>query len=229
MSGFIERDRYGIGQGQYSDIRREHWQPITFQAAVLVPLGQGVVIGLTWGLVATLAGAVVCNLAGWPVRFGLSFGGLAGAVLVACQAGASILWIRDAYLSREEYTTERTQGAQADKTTVTIELVDRQANNGYGQTLRDQLDASPEQLALVASAERLSKRGLMDAGMSDSQAMRLLSQLLAFGYIARQADNMPASWTNKGQALRRAFTGGGGGGGVVVDVPTTTKSIVGEG
>jgi len=121
--------------------------------------------------------------------------------------------------AREHYRNEKQQGAQADKTTVTLELVDRQANNGYGRTVYEELDASPEQLALVARADRLSKRGLMDAGMNDSQAMRLLAQLLALGYIARAAENMPAEWTSKGQVLRRAFAGGGGGGGAVVDVP----------
>ena len=44
MSGFIERDRYGVGQGQYSSIERETWQQISFQAGVLVPTGQAAVI-----------------------------------------------------------------------------------------------------------------------------------------------------------------------------------------
>jgi len=64
--------------------------PVTFQAGVLVPLGQGVVIGATWGIVAAICGAVVCNLAGWPVKYGLLAGALAGAVLVAWQSSMSI-------------------------------------------------------------------------------------------------------------------------------------------
>ncbi len=216
MSGFYERDRYGVGQGQYSSIERETWQQITFQAGVLVPAGQAVIIAGSWALVVGIVGGVVCHLVGWPVKYGLLAGGLALAVLMAWQMSTAIEWTRGAYLAREHYRNEKQQGAQADKTTVTLEWVDRQANNGYGRTVYEELEASPEQLALVARADRLSKRGLMDAGMNDAQAMRLLAQLLALGYIARQAENMPAEWTSKGQALRRAFAGGGGGG-VLVD------------
>ena len=219
MTGIYERDRYDVGQGQYSSIERETWQQITFAAGVLVPAGQAAIIAGSWGMVVLIVAGVVCNLAGWPVKYALAAGGLAMAVLMAWQTGAAIEWTRGAYLAKERYLTEKQQGAQVDKTTVTVELIDRQANNGYGQTLYEQLDTSPEQLALVARADRLSKRGLMDAGMNDSQAMRLLAQLLAMGYIARAADNVPAEWTSKGAALRRAFAGGGGGGGVVVDVP----------
>ena len=219
MTGIYERDRYGVGHGQYSSIERETWQQITFAAGVLVPAGQAAIIAGSWGMVVLIVAGVVCSLAGWQVKYALAAGGLALAVLMAWQTGAAIEWTRGAYLAKERYLTEKQQGAQVDKTTVTVELIDRQANNGYGQTLYEQLDTSPEQLALVARADRLSKRGLMDAGMNDSQAMRLLAQLLAMGYIARAADNVPAEWTSKGAALRRAFAGGGGGGGVVVDVP----------
>lgn len=229
MSGFYERDRYGVGNGQYSSIERETWQQVTFQTGVLVPTGQAAVIAGSWGLVVGIAGGVVCHLGGWPVKYGLLAGSLALAVLLAWQIGAAIEWTRGAYLAKERYANEKQQSAATDKTTVTLELVDRQANNGFGRTVYEELDASPEQLALVARADRLSKRGLMDAGINDAQSMRLLAQLLALGYIARQAENMPAEWTSKGNALRRAFAGGGGGGGVVVDVPHHRQNAVGEG
>ncbi|MEJ5311753.1 MAG: hypothetical protein WHX52_18480 [Anaerolineae bacterium] len=216
MTGIFERDRYGVGQGQYSSIERETWQQITFQAGVLVPVGQAAVIAGSWALVVGIVAGVVCHLAGWPVKYALAVGALALAVLMAWQTGAAIDWTRGAYLARERYMTEKQQGAQADKTVVTVEWVDRQANSGYGRTVYEDLAVSPEQLALVARADRLSKRGLMEAGLNDAQAMRLLAQLLALGYIARQADNLPATWTSKGEALRKAFAGGGGGG-VVVD------------
>lgn len=219
MSGFYERDRYGVGQGQYSSIERETWQQITFQAGVLVPAGQAAIIAASWGVVVGIVAGVVCHLVGWPVKYGLLAGGLALAVLMAWQTGAAIQWTRGAYLAKERYLTEKQQGAQADKTTVTVEWIDRQANAGYGRTVYDDLSASPEQLATVTQADKLSKRNLMALGMNDAQAMRLLGQLLALGYASRQADNEPAQWTNKGEALRRAFAGGGGGGGVVVDVP----------
>lgn len=218
MTGIYERDRYGVGQGQYSSIERETWQQITFQAGVLVPVGQAAVIAGSWGMVVGIVAGVVCHMAGWPVTYALAAGGLALAVLMAWQMGAAIEWTRGAYLAREHYRNEKQQGAQADKTTVTLEWIDRQANNGFGRTVYEDLDVTPEQLALVARADRLSKRGLMDAGLNDAQSMRLLAQLLALGYITRKADNLPADWTSKGEALRRAFGGGGGGGGgVLVD------------
>ena len=143
---------------------------------------------------------------------------------VCCECGEAVSditdrWVSDARLSREEYTTEKRQGGITDKTTVTIEWIDKSDDVDVEQMRYQPLEASPEQLALVCGADRLSKRGLMDVGLSDSQSMRLLAQLLSFGYISRQADNMPAEWTSKGKALRRAFAGGGGGGGVVVDAP----------
>ncbi len=214
-----ERDRYGAGVGHFSSVEKETWQQVTFQAGVLVPFGQAAVIAGSWGLVITIAAAVVCNLEGWPVKYALLAGALAAAVLLAWQSVMAIEWTRGAYLARERYETERKQGAQVDRTVVTLEVIDRHANNGYGRTVYEDLDISPEQLALVAKAERLSKRGLMSAGLNDAQAMRLLAQLLAMGYIVRQADNEPARWTAKGEALRRAFAGGGGGGGgLLVDV-----------
>jgi len=214
-----ERDRYGVGMGQFSNVEKETWQQINFQAGVLVPVGQATVIAGSWGMVILVAAGIVCSLAGWPAKYALMTGSLAMAVLMAWQSCAAISWARGAYLAREHYRNERQQGAQADRTTITLEVIDRQANNGYGRTVYEDLDVSAEQLAIVARADRLSKRGLMNAGLNDAQAMRLLAQLLAMGYVVRQADNEPARWTAKGEALRRAFAGGGGGGGGLVDVP----------
>lgn len=224
MTGIYERDYQGVAQGQYSTIVRESWQQITFQAGVLVPIGQAAAIATSSGLVAAIFAGIICHIYTLPFRYVLITGMLVDSIIFAWQSAASIAWTRGAYLAKERYLTERRQGAQADKTTVTVELIDRQANSGYGQTLYDEIGASPEQLALVVRADRLSKRGLMDVGLSDAHAMRLLAQLLALRYIVRQADNEPAEWTSKGQALRRAFAGGGGGGGAVVDVTTTSKT-----
>jgi len=224
-----DRERYGTNQGQYSDIQRESWQPITFQAGVLVPVGQAGVIAFSCGLVITILALVLCNVAGWPAKWGLLAGGLGWSILLAWRSIEAINWTRGAYLARERYRAAKEQGAQADKTVISIQWTDPKANNGYSKTIYEDLDVTPEQLAIVARSERLSKRGLMEAGLSDTQSMKLLTQLLALGYILRTAGNEPASWTAKGAALRRAISGGGGGGGVVVDVPTSDKAEWGRG
>jgi hypothetical protein len=225
----LDRERFGVAQGQYSRIDRESWQPITFQAGVLVPVGQASVIAFSCGLVVTICAMILCHVARWPVKYGALAGALSWSVLLAWRSVEAINWTRSAYLAKEHYTAEKQQGAQADKTVVSLQWTDTQANGRFGRTVYEDLSVSPEQLALVVQADRLSKRGLMDSGLNDVQSMRLLAQLLTFGYILRKADNLPAEWTSKGQALRKTVGsgGGGGGGGVVVDCSTTSKNGMG--
>lgn len=225
MSGLYERDYQGVVQGQYSTIVRESWQPINFQSGVSVPLGQAVSISLATGILTAITGLAVCHLGHWPARYALLACAFVSSIVFLRQSVSAIAWMRNAYLARDRYLTEKRQGAQAEKTVVSIQWTDPRANNGYSRTVYEDLEIAPEQLSLAVSADRLSKRGLMEAGLNDAQAMRLLLQLLAFGYIVRQADNEPARWTSKGEALRRAFGGGGGGGGGLVDIPATTKTV----
>jgi len=228
MTPYYERDRYGAGMGQYSDIRREHWQTITFQAGVLVPLGQGVVIGGLWGIVAAICGIVVCNVATWPVKYGLLAGALAGAVLVAVQSTRSMLWVRDAYLSREEYTSEKSQGAAVEHSTMVVEWVEHDDAGNVKRMQRDVIPGTHEELAIVARQSELSKRILTRAGLGDDLALDVLAVLTSLRYIAKGRGNEASEWTSKGNAWRRALVGGGGGGGGgVVDIPTTTKNGVG--
>lgn len=225
MSGMYERDYSGIAHGQYATIVREQWQPINFQSGVLVPLGQASSVAFSVTLLTTITGLIVCHLARAPMRYALIAGALVGAGIFAWQSVAAIAWMRGAYLAKDRYLTEKKSGAQIDKTVVSIQWTDPRANNGYSRTVYEDLDVTPEQLGLVANADRLSKRGLMDVGLNDAQAMKLLAQLLTMGYIMRTSGSEPAQWTSKGTALRRAFAGGGGGGGAVVDIPTTTPTV----
>lgn len=229
MTGFYERDRYGAGVGQYSNIKRDAWQPVTFQSGVLVPLGQGVVIGGAWGIVAMIAGVIVCNLAAWPVRYGLLSGALAGVVLVAWQCAASVSWVRGAYLSKERYQKESSKGAAVERSTMTVEWVEHSEDGGVKRMRREGLPGTYEELAIVTRQSELSKRTLTRAGIGDDLALEVLAVLTNLNYITKRAGNSKSVWTSKGNAWRRGFAGGGGGGGagggLVVDVPSRVGGL----
>lgn len=224
----IEREQYGVGYGQYSDIKRENWQPITFQGAVLVPMGQALVIACSWGVVIGLVGLVVCQWQNWPARYALLTGVLGMAVLTAWQAGAAIEWTRGAYIAREQYTAEKQQGAAAERSTMTVEWVERAEDGNVKRMRREGIPGSYEELAVVVKQAELSKRILTRAGIGDDLALEMLAVLTSLRYIGKVKGNEASVWTAKGQAWRRGFSGGGGGGGAVVDVPHQLVAV-GEG
>lgn len=217
--GWYERDRYGAGIGQYHDIEKENWQPITFQSAVLVPTGQALVIALSWGVVIGLVAGVVCQTMGWPWHYAALIGVLSIALLMAWQAGAAIEWTRGAYSAREHYQKEQQQGQAAERSRMSVEWTERTADGDVKVMRYDDIPGTYEELALVAQQAALSKRILKRAGLGEDMAMELLAVLEGLRYIVKGKGNEASAWTAKGQAWRRGFAGGGGGGGAVVDVP----------
>jgi len=209
-----ERERSGVAEGRFTDITRDNWQPLTFQSGVLVPCGQA---GLLAGAVG-LFGLTLAGMVGLFLDIPFKYPGAAAVViasgLFAREVYRGVRWIRESLvLSQERYTTRQEAQAAASNERITLEWIERDDNGGVKRAVYDELGVSRESLAVLVHAERLSKRGLMELGFNDAQAMRLLSQLLTLGYISRAADNAPGEWTSKGKSLQRAFTGGGGGGG----------------
>jgi hypothetical protein len=220
MTQFIEPNQAGLGESAFSRIEKQAWQPVGPETAYVPALQQLIVSGAKAAFVglAGITGSILVSVA-FPqatleaVLVSLGGGLLAG--LYDFQRNIDVRYSdsREGELSRELYEKQLQAEAATSNERITLEWIERNADGSVKRAVYDELGVSRDDLALVARAERLSKRGLMDVGLNDAQAMRLLTQLLALGYITRQADNLPAEWTSKGKAVKRAFAGGGGGGG----------------
>ena len=220
--GILERNELNVSAGKWASIRKEAYRQSNLEHAVYVPALQALMVG---GALGTSAG-VLFGLLGTSFGVAVGIGVLVGLATCAATLLDGFSWARAALASLEVWESEQAQEGRTESAEVRVEVVDRQANNGYGQTVYDLLKVSPSTLEAVAQYEtQLSKRGLMALGFSDSEAMRIVSQLLAFGYATRNADNAPARWTSKGRALCDSYThaGGGGGGGAKTSKTTSTE------
>ncbi len=209
-----EREQSGLAQGRFTDIARENWQPVTLESGVIIPAAQAGLLAGAVGLAGLTTGGALAVLLRWPVEVPAAAAVITASVLFAREVYRAVGWTREnLILAREEYSNRLEAQAAASNERVTLEWIEHNEDGSVKRAIYDELGISRESLAVLVHAERLSKRGLMDVGFNDGQAMRLLSQLLTLGYITRAAVNAPGEWTSKGRSLKRAFAGGGGGGG----------------
>jgi len=208
-----EREQSGVAHGRFTDINRETWQPVNLESGVVVPAAQAGLLAGAVGLAGLTAGGALAGLLRWPVEYPAAAAVILASALFAREAYRAVTWARESVMAREEYFTRQDAQAAASHERVTLEWIEHNDDGSVKRAVFDELGVSRERLAVLVHAERLSKRGLMEVGFNDAEAMRVLSQLLTLGYITRQADNAPGEWTSKGRSLQRAFAGGGGGGG----------------
>lgn len=209
-----ELEQSGLAQGRFTDVSRESWQPLTLESGVIVPAAQAGLLAGAVGMFGLTAGGAVGLLLHIPFEYPGAAAVVVASGLFAWEVYQAVRWTRDSMvLARERYTNRQEAQAAASNERIVLEWVEHDDSGGVKHAVYDELGISRERLAVLVYAERLSKRGLMDLGFNDAQAMRLLSQLLTLGYITRAADNAPGEWTSKGRSLKRAFAGGGGGGG----------------
>ena len=209
-----EREQSGVAQGRFTDISRESWQAVNLESGVIVPAAQAGLLAGAVGLAGLTAGGALAVLLRWPVEVPAAAAVVLASGLFAWEAYRAVTWARESsVLAREEYTNRQEAQAAASNERITLEWIEHNDDGSVKRAVFDQLGVSRERLAVLIHAERLSKRGLMEVGFNDAEAMRLLSQLLTLGYITRVVDNAPGEWTSRGRALCKAFAGGGGGGG----------------
>jgi hypothetical protein len=209
-----EREQSDAVHGRFTDIARESWQPLTWESGVVVPGAQAGLLAGAVGLAVLTAGGAVAFLCDWPVEAPAAAAVLIASVIFAREVYRAVRFSRESMLlAREQYTNQQAAQAAASNERITLEWIEHTEDGGVKRAVYDELGVPREKLGALVNAPRLSKRGLMDAGFNDAQAMRLLAQLLTLGYITREADNAPGEWTARGRALCKAFAGGGGGGG----------------
>jgi hypothetical protein len=206
MTQQLEHDFSQGTAGKWAEVHKTRpGRPITLESDVLVPFSQAALLGaLTAMPVTAITGLVTHDFGAAVASAFVTFG---------CVTAVSAFKLVDTVLSTiwqtEEYLSEIAFSESAESARVTVELVkNREVGHDVqvgGRVVYDELNCSSHDLALVLDAERLSKRGLMEIGLSDSVSMSILSELLRLGYIAREADNQPATWTAKGKALRKAL------------------------
>jgi len=230
----LERNEVSTGQGSYKYIEKMEYEalgldkytPLMWAGALALPVGVMSGVGVGIALKSIGAGAI--------------FGSFTMCASFVYAFNASLAFIADRELKSETYSNESSARAGASQSTITLELIEDHGQQGQivdgqhydiegenmqsyaisetpkRQVTRKQLEGvNNTELALACQVEELSKRNLMDMGLSDSVAMSLVSQLLELGYLYREAQNKPAMWTLRGEALRYKLlnTGGGGGGG----------------
>jgi hypothetical protein len=209
-----EREQTGLAQGKFSEIKRDNWQVLTFESGVIVPFGQAGLLAGAVGLFSLAAAGMGGMFWDIPFKYPAAGAAVVASGMFAREVYRAVRWTRDnVMVSRERYSNRQEAQAAASNERITLEWIEHNADGSVKRAVYDELGISRERLALVARVDGLSKRTLMDVGIGDTEAMRLVSQLLALGYVMREADNQPAYWTKKGKALQRAFAGGGGGGG----------------
>lgn len=226
-----EREALDIHSGKWGSIDKEQYRQYGLEQAVSIPVLQGVA---AFAAIGTPVTVIFWMIWGWKV--GLSAGCITASLAFAVVVVQGIVYSRGGLEYSEYWQSEdlhrNTQKTVTEKATVRVEVVDYASNPAYPIFQNDEMRIDHDTLAIVAHPDtRLSKRGLMDIGIGDDYALRILQELLAFKYIKpSEKKNDPSEWTNKGLALCRTFSGGGGGGGgVVVDVPTSEICRVGEG
>jgi len=165
---------------------------------------------------------VACGVALHSVAGGVAFGAFVGSASFIWAFNRSLSFIAGRELKAETYSNEEQSAARASHSTVRIEAIESGGGDVYESAsynvseasskryAYDTLEVERDVLALACTCNELSKRSLMEVGLTDTTAMSLVSRLLALGYLRREASNMPASWTSKGQALRRALVDNGG-------------------
>lgn len=209
-----EREQTGLAQGKFSEIKRDNWQVLTFESGVIVPLGQAGLLAGAVGLFSLAAAGMGGMFWDIPFKYPAAGAAVIASGMFAREVYRAVCWTRDnVMVSRERYSNRQEAQAAASNERITLEWIEHNDDGSVKHAVFDQLGVSRESLAVLVHAERLSKRGLMEVGFNDAEAMRVLSQLLTLGYITRAADNAPGEWTSKGRSLKRAFAGGGGGGG----------------
>lgn len=228
MHNYTERDFIAVNAGKWARISKEDWQHVDMENGVWVPVFQSLAVSAGLGISAF----ALVSLTGNVARAALA-GGLVLAVSYAGMILVTFWWARP-MTHREIYEAESAQRGQAEHSRVTVEIR-QQTDGGYWHTFYRALDTdAPTLAAIAAPGVSLSKRGLMELGLDDTAAMRLLQQLTAAGLIAYPQRNAPATWTAAGRALCRKIRhsdapGGGGGGGALETSATTSQMAVGEG
>lgn len=216
MQGIQEKDTMNIVAGKWGSIVKTEYRATDIEHAVYVPALQSLLLGAGAGL--TIGFGLGVTIA--PPDIALCAGVLTGCGVFTFSVWESIPWARKSPAYREVWKSETAQAGGVESARVRLEVIERQeeSEDGMihpGDTLKnEQLDIDIDTLELIATpATVLSKRGLMEMGLGDTLAMRLLAQLVALQYIHYPESNAPAQWTKRGVALCRAFAGGGAGGG----------------
>jgi len=217
----LEREQLQVSSGRWASIVKEQWQPTDMEHGVLVPLAQAGMVAGGVGLSAFTFSALTIA----PVGIAAGIGAIGACLAFTWSVFDGLAWARSVLVNRETWQSESAQQGKSDMARVTVEVIDRES----GRMVFDELGVSFETLRQIAQpGTQLSKRGLTSLGISESQAMAVLAQMVALNYAQRERDNAPAQWTSKGKALLRAF----GGGGVVESAEiqsSTSKDQVGEG
>lgn len=225
MTTQFENNQTAAGAGSFSLIEEKTWQPATKDGWQLPVIEQGIqsaargALVIVAGITAATIGQGLVNgvfLTGMGASLALGV----GAALYDFQRNVHVLFetYRIQELSTKRYEKESSSGAAHSESTVTIEVL-KHKENGYIDIDRDLIHTDDDTLALACSLDALSKRALQSAGIGETRGMRLVSDLLTYGYLWRPAENEPAVWTLRGEALRHRI-----GGGVVVDAATTSDT-----
>lgn len=216
MQGIQEKDTMNIVAGKWGSIVKTEYRATDIEHAVYVPALQSLLLGAGAGLTVGVGLGVTIA----PPDVAFCAGVLTCCVVFTFSVWDSIPWARKAPAYREVWTSETAQAGGIESARVRLEVIERkdEGEDGLlhpGDALRnEQLNVDIDTLQLIAKPSTvLSKRGLMDMGIGDTLAMRILAQMVELRYIHYPESNAPAQWTNRGMALCRAFAGGGAGGG----------------
>ena len=221
-------DRLEIGGSRWGNIyKRKPGRDLSLEGDLLIPMTQAAALSLA-------AGSVVFAVL-YPFMGVWSFYLIAVsmAIIWAIELNNAFGWVRGFSVHEEIYTSETIAAASSEHSSVTVHVVEnsdrRDGVSVGGRMVIEQIGTDHDTLALVCQSEELSKRRLSELGINSDQSMQIVGQLIAAGFAHREAQNAPAIWTSKGNALRKALiAGGGGGGGLVLPVKTSEKGGVGE-
>ena len=209
-----EQNFLGTQQQKWSDIyRRKPVREPSVDADVAVPFAQAIGLGLLSAMALFFPFLLIAN-----VHVAVTSGVLAFSSVSVLYAWFAISEARATVYQVEEYSAETNARSARKHDTIKIEVIENPYPTGGGlavggRIVYEQLDVSYDELVMACAVDELSKRQLMQRGLSETTAMQLLRRLLDYGYATREYRNQPARWTAKGNALRRALVGGGGGGG----------------
>jgi len=216
MQGIQEKDTMNIVAGKWGSIVKTEYRATDIEHAVYVPALQSLLLGAGAGL--TVGFGLGVTIA--PLDVALYAGILTFCIVFTFSVWDSIPWARKAPAYREVWTSETAQAGGVESARVQLEVIERREEEPDGMLhpgdslKNERLDIDVDTLELIAQPDTvLSKRGLMDIGIGDTLAMRILAQMVALRYIHYPDSNAPAQWTNRGMALCHAFAGGGAGGG----------------